>query len=231
MTNSGALLVMGAGGRIGSALVSELDAAGSPVRAGYHDPGAAQERRDAGRDAVAIELADPATLWPALDGVETVFLLTPETPDQPDLELAVIRAAEATVGRRIVKPVGLARRRAAHAERAAAPARRGVARGLESDVDVSATGDLNAELFGRCRGDRPRRARPTRLQRARGIHRQPRRLARGHVVLTTKGHDGRMYALTGPEALTYRQAAATFAACSAAASTTKACPARRRTKR
>jgi hypothetical protein len=47
--------------------------------------------------------AIPPPLPPALDDVDTVFLLTSETPEQPDHELAVIRQAEAAAVRRVVK--------------------------------------------------------------------------------------------------------------------------------
>src|SRR3954465_15069579 len=69
------ILVTGAGGAVGSALLETLQAAGHPVRAAYHaqrdvDVGAA-----AGRDAVRIDLGEPATLPPALRDVQAVFLI------------------------------------------------------------------------------------------------------------------------------------------------------------
>ncbi|MEU5216357.1 NAD(P)H-binding protein [Streptomyces sp. NPDC020807] len=67
------ILVTGATGKVGGAVVDLLHAAGVPVRALVR--GAAD--LPAGVEAVRGDLADPASLGPALDGVDAVFLVWP----------------------------------------------------------------------------------------------------------------------------------------------------------
>src|SRR3569623_213068 len=75
---TGPVLVTGATGRIGRAVVDELLAAGVPVRALTRDPAAAE--LPAGVEVVAGDFADPASLAPALRGVRAVFLLWTAPP-------------------------------------------------------------------------------------------------------------------------------------------------------
>ncbi|NJP46077.1 SDR family oxidoreductase [Actinacidiphila epipremni] len=67
-------LVTGATGNIGGKVLDRLHAAGHKVRALTRDPGRA--RLPAGVDVVAADLGDPATLPAALDGVRKVFLMS-----------------------------------------------------------------------------------------------------------------------------------------------------------
>lgn len=64
------VLVTGARGRVGRAVIDTLRADGEDVRATSNDPAAA----DLPVPTVAADLADPSTLGPALDGVDQVFL-------------------------------------------------------------------------------------------------------------------------------------------------------------
>jgi uncharacterized protein YbjT (DUF2867 family) len=68
------ILVVGATGNVGGAVVRELALAGSEVRAVVRQP----ERANvpAGVEAVAGDLADVATLRPSLDGVDAAFLMS-----------------------------------------------------------------------------------------------------------------------------------------------------------
>ncbi len=69
------ILVTGATGNVGRHVVAELLKRGNAVRALVRDPAAA---RLPGRvDVVRGDLADPGTLRPHLDGIESVFLLWP----------------------------------------------------------------------------------------------------------------------------------------------------------
>ena len=67
------ILIVGANGRTGSAVVGELLDARVPVRTLTRraEAGAAS----AGIEVVSGDLAEPATLTPALHGVDTVFLV------------------------------------------------------------------------------------------------------------------------------------------------------------
>ncbi|MHB9756941.1 NmrA family NAD(P)-binding protein [Streptomyces sp. BYX5S] len=90
------VLVTGATGRIGRAVVGELLAAGVPVRALTRDPGAAG--LPDGVEVVAGDFTDPASLDPALCGVRSVFLLWTAPP--ATVEAVVERIAAHT--RRVV---------------------------------------------------------------------------------------------------------------------------------
>ncbi|WP_329622478.1 NAD(P)H-binding protein [Streptomyces sp. NBC_01255] len=67
------ILVTGATGRVGGAVVGQLHAAGVPVRALVRGEADFPE----GVQAVRGDLGDPASLGPALEGVDTVFLVWP----------------------------------------------------------------------------------------------------------------------------------------------------------
>jgi uncharacterized protein YbjT (DUF2867 family) len=68
------ILVFGATGNVGSAVVPELAVAGSEVRAVVRQPERAS--LPAGVEAVAGDLADVATLRPSLAGVDAAFLMS-----------------------------------------------------------------------------------------------------------------------------------------------------------
>ncbi|MEU4569732.1 NAD(P)H-binding protein [Micromonospora sp. NPDC023956] len=69
------ILVTGATGTVGRAVLTELVERGVGVRAVTRDPGAAG--LPTGVEVVAADLTDPASLTPHLDGVEAVFLVWP----------------------------------------------------------------------------------------------------------------------------------------------------------
>jgi uncharacterized protein YbjT (DUF2867 family) len=80
------IAVTGATGNVGSALVSSLTSAGHDVAAISRHPGT-----HAGARAFAGDLTDPATLAPALDGAESLFLLV--AGDDPDAILDMAKRA------------------------------------------------------------------------------------------------------------------------------------------
>ncbi|HUR07846.1 MAG TPA: NAD(P)H-binding protein [Nonomuraea sp.] len=69
------ILVTGATGNVGKHVVSQLAGAGLPVRALVRDPGRA--KLPEGVEAVKGDLTVPETLEPALNDVESVFLIWP----------------------------------------------------------------------------------------------------------------------------------------------------------
>ncbi|WET77676.1 NAD(P)H-binding protein [Amycolatopsis sp. QT-25] len=69
------ILVTGATGRVGGSVVSQLLDKGVPVRALVRDPQRAA--LPGGVQVVRGDLADPASLGPALEGVDSVFLVWP----------------------------------------------------------------------------------------------------------------------------------------------------------
>ncbi|HYN30907.1 MAG TPA: SDR family oxidoreductase [Dermatophilaceae bacterium] len=91
------ILVTGASGNVGSAVLRRLVDAGVPVRAGSLNrvdlPGAEYAR---------LDFTDPAT-WTAYDGVEVMFLLRPPHLSKPDTQMAPsLDAARAAGVRHVV---------------------------------------------------------------------------------------------------------------------------------
>ena len=80
--NSGKILVTGATGSVGGALITNLTAVGADVRALVRDESKAQGLRDAGVEVVVGDLDKPETLEGAFSGADKVFLLTAPNPNQ-----------------------------------------------------------------------------------------------------------------------------------------------------
>jgi uncharacterized protein YbjT (DUF2867 family) len=97
------ILVTGASGNVGSALVEELISKDLPVRGAYRSGEKAAAARRRGVEAVTVDLDDPASLRPAVAGVEAVFLLGATGPRQVGQEIGVVRAAVAAGVGRLVK--------------------------------------------------------------------------------------------------------------------------------
>jgi uncharacterized protein YbjT (DUF2867 family) len=87
------ILIVGASGYVGGRLVALLAADGHQLRLGSRDPRGLSERfPDA--DVVRIDLLDPATLPPALDGVDMVYYLAHSMAGgEHGFELRDLRAA------------------------------------------------------------------------------------------------------------------------------------------
>ena len=94
MADSGKILVTGATGNVGSALLNYLDITENDVRALTHDESKAQSLREQGVEVVAGDLFKPETLGPAFEGVGAFFHLTPVTPEQVSLGNNLTRAAK-----------------------------------------------------------------------------------------------------------------------------------------
>ncbi|HEX4216243.1 MAG TPA: NAD(P)H-binding protein [Candidatus Dormibacteraeota bacterium] len=203
------ILVGGASGNVGSALLKELRQSGRPARAAYHDPSRTGRALAAGEDAVTLDLSRPETLPPALEGVDAVFLLGAMGPDQTTQELNLVEAAVAAGIRRLVK---LSVWRCDEELTPIARLHRPVERALEaSDLAVTLLRpNFYMQTFSRQMGP---------SIRERSLFAQPALevpisfvdaadvASVAARVLTSEGHEGRVHDITGPEALTYAQAA------------------------
>lgn len=94
-----AILVTGASGNIGRALLDELAARGAAARAAVHARGVSV----AHAEPVPFDFNDRAGMLRALDGVDRLFLLTPFQPDAPALARAAIDAAREAGVRHVVR--------------------------------------------------------------------------------------------------------------------------------
>ena len=82
------ILVTGATGTIGSELVRELVRQDEPVRAGIH----VRPLEVEGVETCKIDFDDPETLPPAVDGIDTLFLLSQEVAHEKPMVDAAIEA-------------------------------------------------------------------------------------------------------------------------------------------
>lgn len=91
------ILVTGATGKTGQAVLRALQAAGQPARA------FARRQAEHASETVLGDLADPAAAARALAGVEALYLIVPNVhPDEEQLGAAWIQAAQAAGTRRFV---------------------------------------------------------------------------------------------------------------------------------
>lgn len=208
------ILVTGAGGNVGRPLLDELAAAKVLVRAAYHSPDKVARATAAGRDAVAVDYAKPDTLRPALDGVESVFLLGSGAMGQTEGETNVVRAAKTAGVRRIVKLSVIG---AAEEEFRFARTHRPVERAIEESglawTFLRPASFMQNFVNFMAPTIRSQRAIYTLIPDSRFNHVDTRDVARvAAAVLTRGGHDGQAYTLTGPRSFSYREAAATIRA-------------------
>lgn len=211
MAKPGNVLVLGASGHVGNALIAELVAAGQRVRAATRDAGQFVARRglQAGVDCVQLDYAEEATYPAALEGVDRLFVLTPgvvvdsEGLVAPFLEQALPRV------RRVVTLT---------------------AQGVDASDEIP---HRKLELRIEASGATWTHLRPTWFadnfhsywlpQIRDGVIALPAASAKtafidvrdiaasARALFVGKGHEGQALVLTGPEALDYRQAAAILA--------------------
>jgi uncharacterized protein YbjT (DUF2867 family) len=94
MADAGKILITGATGNVGSAVLDNLGTTDVGLRALAHDESKARSLRDRGVEAIVGDFLQPETLSPALEGVGTVLLVTPIHPEQVTQASNVIKAAK-----------------------------------------------------------------------------------------------------------------------------------------
>jgi uncharacterized protein YbjT (DUF2867 family) len=202
------IVVLGAGGGVGGALAAELDPAGS--RLCFRDPERVAAARAAGRDAVRVEYTEPDTLSAALTGADAVFLVGSAGLRQAEEETGVVAAAVQAGVPRLVK---LSVWRAPEELSPFARTHRAV------ELAVEASGlawtflrpNFYMQNFTRQFAPSIREhdsfAQPETSAAISFV--DTRDVARAAaVVLRESGHESQSYDLSGPAALTYREAAA-----------------------
>lgn len=206
---AGKILVTGATGNTGSAMIQHLLAMGADVRALVRDESKAQGLREAGVEVVVGDYLKPETLEAALEGVDKVFLVTPLSPDAAKMASNVIAAARRASKPHIVRladetpePVSAVRNGRLHAEVNAELAACGLPytslrpvanmqNTLMAAQSVASDGMIYMSMEDAKMGMIDRRD-----------------VVEAAVkVLTTEGHEGQTYVLTGPALLSYHDAA------------------------
>lgn len=198
------ILVTGATGAVGSHVVRQLSATDTGVRAGLHTSRQIADGLGKGVEPVELDFGRRDTVRAALVGVEKLFLLTPVAAGMVEMAAAAIQAARATNVRHIVRLSGLG----AGAEPGITMTR--LQRQIERLVEESGipytflrpnTFMQNyLTVFGqsiraRCAFYAPMGQGKTSLIDARDV------AAIAVAALTTGGHEGKIYDLTGAEAL------------------------------
>ncbi len=97
------ILVTGATGHVGSELVRLLAEAGTPARALIHSPDKAAPIERLGLETALGDFEQPDTLDAAMAGCDHLFLLSPPSPRQPEQEQHVIDAAKRAGVAHVVK--------------------------------------------------------------------------------------------------------------------------------
>ena len=95
------ILITGASGTVGKAVLAEVAGSGAKHRAMYRSKADAA-KAPRGTEAVIADFSDKASLAPALRGVESVYLVCSPVPELVQLEGNVIEASEAAGVQRIV---------------------------------------------------------------------------------------------------------------------------------
>jgi uncharacterized protein YbjT (DUF2867 family) len=209
MANAGKVLVTGASGNTGSGLVPALRSAGVDVRAFVHDESKAQALKDMGVEVVVGDLDQPKTIEPAVAGVDKIYLLTWNGPTQAQQVENVINVAKRADNPHIVR----------HSMWGSEKSRI-IQQGNQAEETVKSSG-LPWTLL------KPTFFMQNTMMAAQTISSQGViywDVGDGKIgvidvrdivdvalaVLTGSGHEGKSYILTGPQAISFHDVAATF---------------------
>jgi uncharacterized protein YbjT (DUF2867 family) len=206
MANSGKILITGATGKVGGAALDNLGYADIELRVLVQDGSKAESLEGRGVEVALGDFLEPETLGPALEGVDTVFLLTPIHPEQVPQATNVIEAAkESGNAPRIVRV-------SVHQASHEAPTRISRQHAEIEDKLVS-SGLPYTFLRPQSFMQNTLMAAPTVASQGRIL--QPMKDGRlgmidardiGEVaakILTEDGHEGKIYTLTGPAAISF----------------------------
>jgi len=123
MSDAGKILVTGATGSNGGAVMQNLVALGVNLRALVHHESKAQAIKDTGVEVVIADYLQPETLDAAFEGVDKIFLVTPWDPDAAKMASNAIAAAKRSGNPHIVRlseasppPIDVLRGGVLHAE-------------------------------------------------------------------------------------------------------------------
>jgi uncharacterized protein YbjT (DUF2867 family) len=198
------ILVTGAANSVGSHVVNELHGSGVPFRAGVHSRPVGVE----GVETCWIDYDRPATLRPALKGIDSVLLVSIGVLH----ERAMVEACVESGVSRIVK---LSAWKADGETYSEGRKHRVVERAIENSgipwTFLRPNFFMQNFLMEHADSIRDEDTYYEAAGEARISHVDTRDVARVAVCsLTEPGHDGRAYELSGPEALSYQEVAETF---------------------
>ena len=204
------ICVTGAGGTVGSEVVRQLSEANAAFRAAYFSKNKVDAAREKGIDAVLIDYSEPETLRSGFAGCDKLFLLGPNLPNQAELEINAVEAAKAAGVKHIVKLSVMA---ADREEYDFGRIHREVEKAIEaSGLDwtfLRSNSFMQNTVTFMSPTIRAQSAFYTAAEHAKISHVDVRDIAAVAVkALTEPGHEGKVYAVNGPEAFTYDEMAA-----------------------
>ncbi len=203
------ILVTGATGTVGSHVLTELCARDTRTRGLVRSPERADNLRGYDCEAVVGDLADPGSLDVAFEGVEALFLVSPSGPNQAELEVNAVDAAVKAGVRQVVKvaaigyddglgPIGEQHERVVRHLRDTGLPHTVLAPNDFMHNLLSHAGQVQEEgIYSIACADAAVSSIDARDVAAVAVH-----------LLTSGGHTGATYTLTGPEALTMSEVAA-----------------------
>lgn len=203
------VLVTGATGTVGSEVVKQLSAAGIAVRAAVHSPGKRDRIKGKGVERVPFDYEDARSVRNALKGIEKLFLLTPVAANMVELVKSITIEAKSAGVRQIVRQSAF---------------------GSQFEETLLQRWHLAAEEEIEASGIPYTILRPNFFMQnyltypaVDGAYYLPMGTAQVSVVdvrdiaavavnvLNEKGHEGHVYPITGPEAITAAEAVALIA--------------------
>jgi uncharacterized protein YbjT (DUF2867 family) len=204
------IIVIGATGNIGKDVVKELQGMGARVRVVARDPEKA--RKVLGNvEIVQGNLANRASLDAAFKGGTKLFLLGPAGPTQVAEQHNAIEAAKVAGITHVVKLSALGAETVESVARTLACPDRGGVEAVGPEVDHSAAGQLHAELPQKCRTIKQQSVIYGSSKDGKIAMIDTRDIARVAAhALVDPGHEGKTHVLTGGEAVSHAQVAATF---------------------
>src|SRR5918999_1384261 len=203
------ICVTGASGTLSSEVIRQLEGQQIPFSAAYFSEGSATAARARGVDAFLIDYNRPDTLRAAFGGCTTLFLLGPNALNQTELELNAVDAASAAGVRHIVKQSVMGAAEEAYSlAKIHRPVEKAIERSGVAWTFLRPNSFMQNAVTFMSPTIRAEGAFYSASGQARISHIDVRDLAAVAVAaLMGAGHEGRIYTLTGPEALTYEDMA------------------------
>lgn len=203
------ILVTGASGNVGGAVLQELLRSSAPVRSMYRSAGDAT-RAPAGTNPVIADFADRVSLERALDGVDRVYLVCSPIPQLVELESKMVDVCRVHGIRHLVLNSSLGADTydksfpkwhhavEEHLQASGIPATILRLESFMQNIPAFFASTINSQgAFYAAMGEAP-----VGFVDVRDIG------AAAAKILTSDGHAGKTYTLTGPELLNYSQVAA-----------------------
>jgi uncharacterized protein YbjT (DUF2867 family) len=195
------ILITGASGNVGQEVLGQISKTGRPIRAAFQSAAKAAMAPE-GVETVILDYNKPKTVRAALHSVERVFLVGPVTPDLPELERKATDEIKRSGVRQIVKLSAMGGQAATFSRQHGESENYIKASGI-SYTFLRPNGFMQNMVNYNGAAIRSQNAFYGTQEDGKVSHIDIRDIAAVAVrVLTEEGHMGKIYTLTGPEALT-----------------------------